>query len=72
MNRQKVLRDRLWMKPGDFDYSGFGFGHYCMSDGSIVWGECHSFLIDKWFDRLRDPDCKEIEDRIAKILSACK
>lgn len=28
---------KFWLRPGEFDYSGFGWGDYRSIDGSLVW-----------------------------------
>jgi len=69
--RMEIIYTRQWMQPGEFDYSGFGLGHFKTETGELVWGNRSEFRgrITRTFDTLYSWDRNERNRRVNKILS---
>jgi hypothetical protein len=66
----EILTNKLWLKPGEFDYSGFGLGHFRTESGDLVWGCTSDFAgrITRVLDTCRYGDKQEIQARIEVML----
>lgn len=66
----QILREKLWLKPGEFYYSGLGLGYFKASSGEVIFGPVSDFSgrITQVFDSSIYADKKEIEHRAELIL----
>lgn len=66
----EILAEKLWLKAGEFDYSGFGMGHFRTEGGELVWGSRSDFAgrITRIINRDSYRDKLEIQARIENML----